>query len=406
MHAEIIANGDEIISGEILDTNSPWLSRQLEDFGIAVQYHTAVGDAIQDMVDVLRIAMNRVDIVVWTGGLGPTADDLTRLAFANAAEVPLVEDAESLRHIEDVFRQRGAAIPDNFRAQVYQPQGASAIQNPNGTAPGIDFTIQREGRLGFVRLLAYPGVPAEMVEMWNDSGRKTIMSLLDTLRGEKRMIKHRSLHAFGMGESQVENMLSGIVERGRTPKVGITATQGTITLRIVAEAETEPECDALIEPTAKKIYEALGTLIFGEGEDTLADVVCRMANLQGKTIAVVESGTSGLLAKALGSSSESASCFLGGVVLPQRTPITPERMIAIGQRMFNADYMLLVGAYPEGRPARNRSEETFVALVNAPIPESETSILQRRDFRFVGHPDIVDDLYVSRALDIFRLHFR
>ena len=124
MYAEIISNGDEIINGKILDTNTQWLSRALESLGISVQYHTAIGDDLAAMVDVLRIAMSRVDLVLWTGGLGPTADDLTRQAFADAAGVPLVEDAESLRHIEEVFRQRGTAIPDNFRAQVYQPQGA------------------------------------------------------------------------------------------------------------------------------------------------------------------------------------------------------------------------------------------------------------------------------------------
>jgi len=406
MQAEIIANGDEIINGEILDTNSQWLSRQIEDLGIAVQYHTAVGDELPAMVDVLRIAMDRVDIIIYTGGLGPTADDLTRQAFANAAGVPLVEDAESLRHIEEVFRRRGTTLTAGFRSQAFQPQGAASIRNPNGTAPGIDLTVKREGRLGFVRLLAYPGVPHEMVEMWNDSGRQTISTMLDTLRGEKRFIKFRSIHSFGMGESQVENLLSGVTERGRIPRVGITATQGTITLRITAEAETETECDAQIEPVAKKIYETLGNLIFGEGEDTLPDVVCRLVKTQNKTIAAVESGTRGLLAEAFGSSRESSTCFLGGVVLPPRTPIAPDRMIEIGRKMFDADYLLLIGAYPEGRPERFRSDETFVALVDAKDSNLQTSILRMRNFPFAGHPGIIDDLYVKRAFDLFRLHFR
>jgi len=411
MNAEIFANGDEITSGKILDTNSQWLSRELTRFGITVRYHTAVEDELDDMVDVLRIAMQRVDLIIWTGGLGPTADDLTRQAFAEAAGVPLVEDAASLRHLEGIYQRRGVDIPPNAYSQVFQPQGAAAIRNPNGTAPGIDLTVKRalpipEGRFDVVRLLAFPGVPAEMIEMWNDSGRQTIQTWLGQLSGKRHIIKDRSIHSFGMGESQVENMFSGITAREHIPKVGITATQGTITLRIVAEGETEAECEQQIGPVAALIYGTLGSRIFGEGDDTLADVVCRIANSQGKKIAVVEAGTRGLLAEALGSSSESATCFLGGVVAPPRTPIAPDKMIEIGKKMFDADYLLLIGAYPEGRPDRARSDETFTAVVNAKDSHLQTSILQMRNFPFAGHPGIIDDLYVKRVLDLFRLHFR
>ena len=154
------------------------------------------------------------------------------------------------------------------------------------------------------------------------------------------------------------------------------------------------------------IYETLGNRIFGEGEDTLPKVVCRIAKMQGKSIAVVEAGTRGLLAEALGSVEESATCFLGGVVVPPRQPIAPDRMIDIGRRMFDeADYLLLIGAYPEGKPERTRSDETFTALVNAKESNLQTSVLRIRNYPFVGHPGIIDDLYVKRVLDLFRLHF-
>ena len=410
MEAEIFANGDEITSGKILDTNSQWLSRELEDLGVSVRFHTAVEDELDDMVDVLRIAMNRVDLIVWTGGLGPTADDLTRQAFADAAGVPLVEDATSLRQIQEIYQRRGSTMAPNVRAQAFQPQGALPIRNPNGTAPGIDLTVKRkppipEGRLDTIRLLAYPGVPAEMMEMWNDSGRQTIIKLHEELEGKRHIIKSRSIHSFGLGESQVESMLSGLTARDHIPKVGITATQATITLRIVAESETEEQCVQLIEPTAKLIYETLGNRVFGEGEDTLPEVVCRIAKKQGKHIAVVEAGTRGLLAEALGRAEESATCFLGGIVVPPRHPIAPDRMIEIGRKMFDADYLLLIGAYPEGKPDRTRSDETFTAIVNAKESDLQTSILRMRNYPFVGHPGIIDDLYVKRVLDLFRLHF-
>ena len=410
MDAEIFANGDEITSGKILDTNSQWLSRELADLGVTPRFHTAVEDELEDMVDVLRIAMNRVDLIVWTGGLGPTADDLTRQAFADAAGLPLLEDEASLRQIQELFQRRGGTMSPIHRSQAFQPQGALPIRNPNGTAPGIDLTVKRklpipDGRLDSIRLLAYPGVPAEMMEMWKDSGRQTIIKWHEQLEGKRHIIKSRSIHSFGLGESQVESMLPGLTARDHVPKVGITATQATITLRIVAEGETDEQCNQLIEPTAKLIYETLGNRIFGEGEDTLPEVVCRIANKQGKSIAVVEAGTRGLLAEALGRAGESATCFLGGIVVPPRQPIAPDKMIEIGQKMFEADYLLLIGAYPEGKPERTRSDETFVAVVNAKDSNLQTSILQMRNYPFAGHPGIIDDLYIKRALDVFRLLF-
>jgi len=410
MDAEIIANGDEITSGKILDTNTQWLSRELEDIGVSVRFHTTVEDELEPMVEVLRIAMNRTDLVIWTGGLGPTADDLTRQAFADAVGVPLVEDVASLRQIQEIYQRRGSTMSDNVRAQAFQPQGAVPIRNPHGTAPGIDFTVKRKppipkGRLEFIRLLAYPGVPAEMKEMWNDSGRQSILTMHEQLEGKKHVIKARSIHSFGIGESQVESMLPGLTARDHVPRVGITATQATITLRIVAEGETEAECDQLTELTAKQIYDTLGDRIFGEGEDTLPEVVCRIVNKQNKKIAVVEAGTRGLLAESLGSAKESVSCFLGGVVVPPRQPIAPDQMIEIGRKMFDADYLLLIGAYPKGQPDRTRSDETFAAVVSAKDSDLQSSILQMRNYPFVGHPGIIDDLYVKRVLDLFRLYF-
>jgi len=410
MYAEIFANGDEITCGKILDTNTQWLSRELEDLGITVRYHTAVADELQDMVDVLRIAMNRVDLILWTGGLGPTADDLTRQAFADAAGVPLLKDDESLRQIQALLQRRGGSMSPALERQAFQPQGAVAILNRNGTAPGVDLTVKRktsiEGHLDFVRLLAYPGVPAEMMEMWKDSGRQTILTMHEMLEGKKHVIKARSINSFGIGESQVESMFPGLMARDHIPRVGITATQATITLRIVAECESEAECDRQIEPIAKKIYDTLGNRVFSEGDDTLADVVSRIVNAQGKKIAVIEAGTRGLLAEAFGSSAESATCFLGGVVVPPRRPIAPDKMVDIGRKMFDtADYLLLVGAYPEGMPDRTRSDETFVAVVNAKDPNLQTAMLQMRNYPFVGHPGIIDDLYLKRVLDLFRLHF-
>jgi nicotinamide-nucleotide amidase len=407
MRAEIISNGDELISGKILDTNSQWLSIQLADIGITTLYHTTVGDDLEAMINVLRTAVERADLILWTGGLGPTADDLARQAIAECAGVPLEKNEDSMRLIQEMFRRRGQTMPQTNEIQAFQPHGAVPIRNPHGTAPGIDLTVQRKntlpnGRLDFFRIIAYPGVPAEMKEMWNDSGQKSIQEMLDRLTGQKRVLRFRTIHSFGLGESQIEAMLPDIVNRKHDPKVGITANRATITLRIVSESVTEEECFKKIEPTAALIYETLGDLIFGEGDDRLQEVVCRKLNRSGKTLAVIEAGTRGLLAEAIADSKELPDCFAGGIVLPPKQPIDPNEMIRRGRRLFNVDYLLLVGAYPAGQPDRNRTEETFVAVVDARKTDLQESVLVLQKYPYVGHPDIIDDLYVKRAINLLR----
>ncbi|MDR1963121.1 MAG: CinA family nicotinamide mononucleotide deamidase-related protein [Planctomycetaceae bacterium] len=407
MQAEIIANGDELTSGKILDTNSQWLSTKLAELGITTLYHTTVGDDLEAMIDILRIASERTDLIIWTGGLGPTADDLTRQAIAECFGVPLEKNEESMRLIREMFQRRGREMPNANEIQAFQPQGAVPIRNPHGTAPGIDLTIQRKkpvkkGRLDFCRIMAYPGVPAEMKEMWQDSGQKSIQEMLDQLTGQKRVLRFRTIHSFGLGESQIEAMLPDIVNRKHEPKVGITANRATITLRIASEAATEEECFKIMEPTATLIYKTLGSLIFGEGDDQLQDVVCRKLNETGQSLAVIEAGTRGLLAEAIAGSKETPECFAGGIVLPPKQPIDPDEMIRRGRRLFSVDYLLLIGAYPSGQPDRNQTENTFVAVIDARKTDLKESILVLKNYPYVGHPDIIDDLYVKRAIDLLR----
>lgn len=415
MQAEIISNGDEISSGKILDTNSQWLSRELADLGITTLYHTTVGDDFDAMVDVLRIASKRTDLILWTGGLGPTADDLTRQAIAKLADVPLEKNEESLRQIQEMFRRRGREMPPNNEIQAFQPKGAVPIQNPHGTAPGIDMTIKRtgdipKGRLDFLRILAFPGVPAEMKEIWNDSVQESLREMLDVLSGQKRVLRFRSIHSFGLGESQVESMLPGLIDRNHYPKVGITATQATITLRIAAEGETEEECCRIMEPTARQIYDVLGDCIFGEEDDTLQQVVCRKLCEKEKTVAVIEAGTRGLLSESLAGTMQASNCFAGSLVLPPKVEISVDNMVELGKRFIQAvqrehriNYLLLIGPYPEGKPDRNRSEEVFVAVADLNVdPHVGTNLVAYETFAYVGHPSIIDDLYIKRSLNMLR----
>lgn len=411
MQAEIISNGDELTCGKILDTNSQWLSLELADIGVTTLYHTTVGDDLAAMIDVLETAASRADLILWTGGLGPTADDLTRRAVADWAGVPLEKNEESFRLIEEMFRRRGRTMPKANEVQAFQPRGAVPIRNPHGTAPGIDLTVRRAdlpgspavppGRLDFVRIQAYPGVPAEMKEMWHDTGQDAIQEMLDRL-GDHRVLRFRSIHSFGLGESQVEALLPDIVNRDHFPKVGITATQATITLRIAAEGATEEKCYEIMKPTVKIIYDTLGDLIYGEESDTLQSVACRRLAEAGKTVAVIEAGTRGLLAEAIAEATVSEEIFAGGIVLPPRRDVDAEEMIKRGRRLFDVDYVLLVGPYPPGKPDRDRREETFVAVVDGRQADLARAVLALEKHAFVGHPSIIDDLYVKRALNLLR----
>jgi nicotinamide-nucleotide amidase len=213
MRAEIIAIGDELTSGQRLDTNSQWLAERLLEIGVPVAFHTTVGDQLADNVLVFRQACERADIVVATGGLGPTADDLTRQALAKVAGVPLVQDDASLAHIKALFGRRKREMPPANVVQAQFPQGSRPIPNPNGTAPGIDIEIPRAvGKPA--RVFALPGVPAEMTEMWVATVQPAIRDWL----GITKVIAHYRIKCFGVGESDLEApSRSALPPKGKPP---------------------------------------------------------------------------------------------------------------------------------------------------------------------------------------------
>jgi nicotinamide-nucleotide amidase len=317
MRAEVISIGDEMTSGQRLDTNSQWLSRQLGDLGIRVLYHTTVGDEIDANVEVFRRATERADVVISTGGLGPTADDLTREALATMANVSLYLDEPSLASIQELFALRKRPMPERNRVQALFPEGMRPIPNPHGTAPGIEGHLKcPPGRE--VHLYALPGVPAEMREMWQGS----VQPSLEGIQGARQVIRHRCIKCFGVGESDLEQMLPDMIRRGRLPTVGITVSLATISLRISCHGPSDEACREMMEPTLGIIRETLGDLVFGEEEDELEHVVLRSLADQGKSLAVVESGTSGLLSHWLNAAPPHiGKAYRGSIVLgPGQTP--------------------------------------------------------------------------------------
>ncbi len=316
MHAEVISIGDELTSGQRLDTNSQWLSTRLGELGVSVMYHTTVADNLEANVEVFRAAAQRADIIISTGGLGPTADDLTRDALAAAAGVELELDSAALQYIENLFARRHRPMPEWNRVQAMFPRGSRVIHNPAGTAPGIDIQLPRTGGSP-ARIFALPGVPAEMREMWD----QTVAPAIATMLGSPRIIRHKQIKCFGVGESDLEAMLPDLIRRGRDPQVGITVHGATITLRITAAGNSAEECYLRMESTVATIHQCLGDLVFGEGDDELEHALVRLLIARQKTLATVEWGSGGTIAHWFSNVPHSDKCFLGGAVIQNATAL-------------------------------------------------------------------------------------
>ncbi len=304
---EVVAIGDELTTGQRLDTNTRWLSERLTELGYRVMYHTTVADDLAANIAVLQTAIERADVVVATGGLGPTADDLTRDAIAATVDVQLACDDATLEYIRGLFERRGRAMPERNVVQAMFPEGSQQIFNPIGTAPGIRMQVERPNRQP-CQLFALPGVPAEMFLMWEQSVVPALVEMLPA----SQVIRHRRINCFGAGESHIEEMLPDVIRRGREPLVGITASGATIKLRITASGHDEAACFKAMEPTVREIYQLLGELVFGEEADELEHAVIRLLNQHQTTLAVAEWYTAGRLAELLAAADGAHTCFVGG----------------------------------------------------------------------------------------------
>lgn len=299
--ASIISIGNEIITGHIVDTNAAYLSGMLITVGIPTVGVQQVGDEINLMVRAMRQAAEVSDVIIITGGLGPTDDDITREAVAKYLGAPLELRADLLNYIAAFFDRRGIAMPQINKRQAYIPAGAEPLENPLGTAPGI--IARQDGKI----IAVMPGVPSEMKRMFEES----VLPQLREFSGGQ-IILVRKLKCFGVGESVLAQMLGDMMDRGRNPQINCTVSFGVITLHIIASAADSSQAQQMVEKDEMHLRDILGEFVYGEGGQTLGEAAGRLLVQQKKTLAIAESCTGGLAAKLITDAQGSSRYFKAG----------------------------------------------------------------------------------------------
>ncbi len=303
MNAEIIAIGSELAIGRAVDTNTAWLAQKLAAVGISTTRHVTVADDLADITLAIAESAGRAPLVIVTGGLGPTSDDLTRQALADALGVVLELDPGSLARIEAFFKQRAREMHPANRVQAMLPRGAESIDNPCGTAPGI------RARLKKADVFVLPGVPAEMKAMFDAAVLPALKA-----RSSGAVILQDSLLTFGMSEAQLGEMILDLMARGRNPAVGTSASDLIIAIHLYAEAPTTHEARRLLDADLVEIRRRLGKVVFGGAGQSLAESVARLLTEKNVTVSTAESCTGGLIAKRLTDVPGSSAYFVQSFV--------------------------------------------------------------------------------------------
>lgn len=421
MNATIISIGDELILGQNLDTNSMWLSRELAAIGWGVVAHLTVPDNQRAIEQSIYECAKRSHALIITGGIGPTADDLTRQALAVVLRKELEPNELWMQKLEEFFRVRNRPMPESNRIQAMIPTGARMIENDNGTAAGIDALVTVEltlpghsARPHNCRVFVMPGVPKEMKAMF----AKDVLPHLKEAGGGA-VILSKSLHTFGRGESSVAEQLGDLMDRKRNPSVGTTVSAGIVTLRINSRFETIEKAQAQLDETVKACREKVGDLIFGEDEQTLQEVVGQMLVERNQDVTTAESCTGGLLSKMLTDVAGSSRYFNMGFITYSNQakydrlgvsleiigtygavsePVV-QAMASNARRLAKSDYALAISgvAGPDGGTAAKPVGTVCIALA------AETSVTVRT-FNLAGDREWVRDRAAKMALTMLRFH--
>jgi nicotinamide-nucleotide amidase len=375
--SEILTIGTELLLGEIVDTNSSYIARALRDAGVDVYWTSTVGDNAKRIAKAIKQGLKRSEIIITTGGLGPTVDDPTREAVARAMGVETEYRPELWAQIEARFKRFGRQPTENNRRQAYIPTGAIAVENPVGTAPAFIYEHKHSS------VISLPGVPREMEYLMGN----VVMPYLRERYDLKGLIKARILHTAGAGESQIDEVI-GDLEMLSNPTVGLAAHAGQVDVRITAKAESESEADGMIADLEAELRRRLGDWIYGTDAETLEEVALDNLKEKGWTLVVLEAGLSGQLTQKL---ADSGGSFLGGEVLtccPENVDLLTEAERLRQDK--NADICLGVSLQPAGE------KQNLSAAIISPLKQSELR------FSYGGPPQMAPLWAVNLCLNLLR----
>ncbi len=406
MDVEIVTIGDEVVTGHTVDTNSSFIGRALTDIGLNVKYKTSVGDALDVMEEALRIALKRAQVVIATGGLGPTEDDMTKRAIVKVFKRNLIFHEDVLADIKERYRRRGIEMPAINQNQALLPQGARFFPNRFGSAVGI--CIAEEGRI----FIALPGVPMEMRQLMTDE----VVPYLKSLKGGQTL-KVIKLRTTGIIESALSELISQNMKIDSTIRLGYLPSPCGVDLRIIAPGATEADAEEKAKSVAFQLNEVIGKYQYGRDEDSLESVIGALLTKRKEKLCVAESCTGGQLGMAITSVPGSSNYFVGGVlsysnevklqqlgvdelILKQVGAVSEQCALAMAigaRKLFKTDYALAVTgiAGPDGGTEEKPVGVTFISLA---APKRTFA----RKFQFGSNREFNRSRAVYAALEMLR----
>lgn len=406
MKAEVISVGTELLLGEILDTNAKYLGGELPALGIDLYYISKVGDNLERLAEVIGRAWDRSDLVITTGGLGPTEDDLTRDAIGRVMGEDLFVDPQLEQDLRDFFAKRGATMPERNVKQAMLIFSSTSVPNPRGTAPG--WWVERDDKI----IVAMPGPPVEMERMWE---KEIVPRLRAHPAAPTSVLVTRTLKTAGIGEGNVDEMVSPLL-KGTNPSIGVYARADGVQLRLAAKAETKEEALALIEPVEQEVRQILGTFIWGADNETMEYAVGQMMRANGLWLATMESCTGGLLAGTITDVPGSSAYFKGGLVsyatemkiewgvgadiIEEHGAVSPETaqaMARVARERLRADIGVGITGVAGPEPQENRPPGTVHVAVDMGMIEPQTI-----SYQFAQSREAVKRRAVTTALALLR----
>jgi nicotinamide-nucleotide amidase len=395
MRAETISIGTELLLGEITDTNAVWIAEQLAQVGVDLYFRTTVGDNVGRIVDAIRHALTRADVIITTGGLGPTVDDMTREAVARATSRDLILDENLLSQIRDRFSRWGTPMSENNVRQAYIPRGATPVENPVGTAPC--FIVETSDPAGSAShyVISLPGVPREMKYLMETR----VLPWLREKTGDERIILSKTLKTCAIGESLVDARITDL-EASTNPTVGLLAHPAQTDVRVTAKAKTRAEAEEMIREMETRVRERLGDWIYGEGDETVDEVVARLLAARNWRIAIAESNTAGKIAERLRARPEGTRILKTAMLLDSVTEASEKNAATVAEQfrsVSGADVALAVlGTTNSGQDMY--SEDTGKSAIGVATAGETVA----RGYSIGGIGEQAQTWVIIRALDLVR----